>query len=145
MRADRDAPALIDEARADDSVLSTYQQLSTQQATAAIAADRARAAYTATPTAATEQALVAAQAELARLDLQLGVAKSNYEASQAGGGIPLDPFSAAESWGSDRRNTLLVYVFGGALLGALVGMALATLAANRWQLIPTRDRPGTGG
>jgi hypothetical protein len=154
-RADAAATGLVDlvkalqteSAASNTEVLTDLQARQTEMEDAIIRRNAAQAAYNNSPTEAARAELVAATALVDRLDLQVSVARDAYLASESarGGGIDLEVFSPAEPWGSDRRDQMMIYVLGGLAFGALVGMALATLAANRWQVVPEVDRPTDGG
>jgi uncharacterized protein involved in exopolysaccharide biosynthesis len=154
-RADAAAAGLVElvealkteSAAANTGVLEDLQARQAELNDATIRSNAAQTAYNASPTEANRAELVAAQALVDRLDLQVSVARDAYLASESarGGGVGFEVFSPAEPWGSDRRDQLLVYVFGGLVFGGVVGLALATLAANRWQVVPEVDRPTDGG
>jgi hypothetical protein len=154
-RADAAATALVELVRAlqaesaasNTEILTELQARQTELNDATVQLSTAQANYNATATDATRVALASAQALVDRLDLQVSVLRDAYLASESarGGGVGLEVFSPASPWGSDRRDQLLVYVLGGLTFGAVVGMALATLAANRWQVVPEVDRPTDGG
>jgi len=145
--------AYVDQLRADASAsgqaqLDQITAASLEVAAATTARASAQAAVTAASAAslpAAQQALQQAEATLTTATLKLDTLKANYTTVQQSnsGGIGLTVFAPAGPTGSDRKSTLQIYGIGAILIGGLLGMALATLAANNWQLIPRSKEPET--
>ncbi len=115
----------------------------TAAATAQDAASAAVSSATPTGLAAAQQAFQQADAAVTTAKLKLDTLEANYTQIQQSnsGGIGLTVFSPAQPLGSDRRSVLQLYVIGALLLGGLLGLALATLSANHWQLIQRPEEP----
>jgi hypothetical protein len=90
---------------------------------------------------AAREALAKAEAAVATGQLKVEVLRSNYSTTQAAqtGGIAVSVFAAAQPEGGDRTSKLSLYLFAALAIGGLIGMALATLSANHWQLLPSRE------
>jgi capsular polysaccharide biosynthesis protein len=90
---------------------------------------------------AAREALAKAEATVATGQLKVEVLRSNYSTTQAAqtGGIAVSVFAAAQPEGGDRTSKLSLYLFAALAIGGLIGMALATLSANHWQLLPSRE------
>jgi capsular polysaccharide biosynthesis protein len=130
------------------------QQLLDEISTASAEVAAAQTARTAAQTAVTaatgtgglaaaQTAFEAADATLTTAQLKLDTLRARYSTIQGAnsGGIALSVFTPAIPQGSDRMSMLQIYVIAAVLFGGLLGMALATLSANRWQIIPTQKRP----
>lgn len=137
----------------DDDLLAELTTKSEELTQARLTRDTREEAYndlvdSASPSAAALEsarvALVEAEGALASTELEFDALREQYNASDTStrGGIELNEFSAAEPKGSDRRSTFVLYVAAAALIGGLIGAALATLSANHWRLLPT---DGTAG
>jgi hypothetical protein len=140
---------LRSEASANGEALLSQINTASVDAAAATTAQAAAATAVTNATAANlpaaQQALQQADAALTTANLKLDTLKSNYTQlqQQNSGGISLSVFSPATPTGSDRKSMLQIYGIGALVLGALLGMALATLSANGWQLIPRSKEPET--
>lgn len=89
-------------------------------------------------------ALVDAQTRVLNAQLQVDALSSRYTSAQStsSGGVELNSFGAAQPMGSNRSSTLIMSVLVAGIVGALIGMALATLAANDWHILPPQpDEP----
>jgi len=113
------------------------------------AATSAQAALTAAGASATQaqrDAYAAAASAAATAQVKSDVLDANYKASASAksAGINLTLFSGTGGASNDRNKTILLYGFVGLVVGALIGMALSTLVANRWKLLPDEDLPPSG-
>jgi hypothetical protein len=126
-----------------DNLLDEYRQASValNQATARQNAlkrqyDARVAAGTATD--ADQEALSAAQADVSRANLEATTLAGVYTSSREsqGGSGNIDLVAPASGAGNDRQSKLQIAIAGPLLLGAVAGVALATLVANRRQQQP---------
>lgn len=147
--------AYVDQLRSDSSasgeiLLQQISDASTEAASAAAEQARANTVLNAAAAADRPAALTQLQqadAALTTANLKLETLKSNYQTVQAAnsGGIGLTVFAPASPVGSDRKSQLVIYVIGSVLIGGLLGMALATLSANGWKLLPQDEETEPAG
>jgi hypothetical protein len=121
-----------------DSLLDDYRQASLALNTATARQTALKKQYDARVTAGTAtdadlQALSAAQADVSRANLEATTLAGSYTAAKtnSGGSGNIDLVAPASGAGNDRKSNLEVAIAGPLLLGAIAGVALATLVANR--------------
>jgi capsular polysaccharide biosynthesis protein len=97
------------------------------------AARRARKSFEAQPTASARQGLERAQGQATAAKVRLDALEQTYVTSQQGAGATsiVQILARASDAGSDRIRFLEVSVFAGLIAGIALGVALATLRANR--------------
>lgn len=147
-RADAGADQLIAyvkdlQAKAVENGQATVDAFTKASADAAAANAALETARAQAGTNTASSALIQAEAAAATAALKADTLRSAVQqvTQSSTGGIGLDPFAPAQPLGSDRKSTLQIYGIAGLLIGALLGMALATLSANRWKLLPSSEEP----
>ncbi len=145
-RADTGADALaayVKDLQADSVESSQAKLREVEDAQKRLTAAQAQAAQLRAAAGGADTAPVQeADAAAATIQVEVNTLQDNYRLlQQTSGGIGLEKFGSAQPLGSDRKSTLQIYGIAGLLIGALLGMALATLSANRWKLLPTPEEP----
>lgn len=126
-----------------DSILDEFRAASLALNTAQSQLERLSAQYDArvsagVATANDAEAVAAAEADIDRAQLERDTLAEVYRNERGAGNTSanMDLVAPATISGTDRRETLQVAIAGPLILGAIAGVALATLAAN--------GRPGSG-
>jgi hypothetical protein len=121
-----------------ESLLDEYRQASVALNTATARRDALQNQYDARVSAGTVtqddlDALSAAQADLDRAKLEADTLAATYGEQRANSGASgnIDLIAPADRTGTDRRSSLQTAVASALILGALAGVALATVVANR--------------
>lgn len=114
-------------------LFSEYRQVQRAMNQQQTRVGRARSAYDSDPSTSNLSRLHKAEVRLKSLQLRSNASGQAYLTSQQGRAISADAniLTAATSASSDRVQRLELYVFLGFLVGIVVGLALATLVANR--------------
>jgi capsular polysaccharide biosynthesis protein len=114
------------------ALVKRYQAESRVVASAEIEAVAARRAFASSGSALNARRLADARAAVQAANLRRDAVRAAFMSATDGGGLPTaQVLRAASDASSNRMSELQIYLFIGALAGIAIGLALATMRANR--------------